>query len=78
MSELFREGLRRLEQEEQQQRAQTATQSALGDILRATQQSAKAAGLDRMNDSEINEEISAARKDMQARAKKPANKPSRG
>lgn len=76
MSELFREGLRRLEQEEQQ-RHQPASLADLGSILRAIQHSAKAAGLDKMTHREINAEITAARKGMQARVKRPANKRSR-
>jgi hypothetical protein len=60
-----------LQQEEQQQRA-PANLAGLGAILLAIQQSARAAGLDKMTKRQINAEIAAARKDMQAR--KPANK----
>jgi len=73
MSELFREGLRRLEQEEEQRQA-PASLDDLATILWAIQQSAKAAGLDKMSKRDINSEIAAARKDMQASPKRAANK----
>lgn len=61
MSELFREGLRRLQQEDEQ----CPSAAALNDlrtVIRLIQQSAKAAGLDKMTSWEINAEIEAARK----------------
>lgn len=76
MSELFREGLRRLEQEDRQ-RQPPIHPGDLGAILRAIQQSAKAAGLDKMTSRDIDAEIAAARRDMQPRAKKTARKRSR-
>ena len=76
MSELFREGLRRLEQEEKR-RQHPLNLAELGDVLRAIQQSAKAVGLDKVSGREINAEIRAARKNIPARAKKPAHQRSR-
>ena len=76
MSELFREGLRRLEQEEQQ-RQQPASLADLGSILKAIQHSAKAAGLNKMSSREINAEITAARKEMRDREKNPAKQRNR-
>lgn len=57
MSELFREGLRRLEAEEQQKPA-----ADLAGVLRLIRQSARDAGLDTMTRREINAEVEAVRK----------------
>lgn len=72
MSELFREGLRRLEQEEAQR---PAALSELAATVRLIQQEAKRAGLDKMTMREINAEVEGARKDMRAKAKRPASRP---
>lgn len=61
MSELFREGLRRLEQEEKQKPL-----SDLASVLRLIRQSAKDSGLDAMTRREINVEVEAARKERMA------------
>lgn len=58
MSELFREGLRRLEAEEQQKPA-----ADLASVLRLIRQSARYAGLNTMTRREINAEIKVARKE---------------
>ncbi len=65
MSELFREGLRRLEQDEQ--RSSPATLAQFGEILRLIRQDAKRAGLDKMSARAINAEVEAARKTMPRR-----------
>jgi len=67
MSELFREGLRRLEQEEQSQ----PTMAAILALLRAE---AKAKGLDRMSKREIDNEIAAARRDRSTKSAKPSRR----
>lgn len=61
MSELFREGLRRLEQEEKQKPL-----SDLASVLQLIRQSAKDSGLDAMTRREINAEVEAARKERAA------------
>jgi Arc/MetJ-type ribon-helix-helix transcriptional regulator len=66
MSELFREGLRRLEQEE----AQRSDMSSLAATLRLLRQGAKRAGLDKMTMRDIDAEIQAARKGTRAAATK--------
>ena len=68
MSELFREGLRRLEQEEEW-RPSPAALSQFGEIVRLIRQDAKAAGMDKITMAEVNAEVEAARKSM-ARAKR--------
>jgi Arc/MetJ-type ribon-helix-helix transcriptional regulator len=67
MSELFREGLRRLEQEEKR-----GIDTELLAALRAVQEDARRAGLSRMTMREINAEAAAARRDRRARGAKPA------
>lgn len=57
MSELFREGLRRLEREEKRD-----INNELLAALRAVQAHARRAGLDRMTAREINAEIAASRR----------------
>jgi len=61
MSELFREGLRRLEQEEQSQPA------TMAEVLALLRSEAKAKGLNRITKREINAEIATARKERYAR-----------
>jgi len=56
MSELFREGLRRLEQEEKRVNAELLA------ALRAVQEDARRAGLNKMSVREINAEIAGARR----------------
>lgn len=64
MSELFREGLRRLEQEEQSQPA------TMAEVLALLRSEARANGLNRMTKREINAEIAAVRKERYARQTK--------
>ena len=73
MSELFREGLRRMEQEAEA-RPTPAALAQLGDLVRLIQQEAKQAGLDKMSKAEINAEVEGARKEMR---KKPATRRSK-
>lgn len=74
MSELFREGLRRLEQEEKQQPAALQNLAA---VVRLIQQDAKRVGLDKMTRRDINTEVEAARKDARANTKKSVARPRR-
>ena len=69
MSELFREGLRRLEQEEKR-----GVNSELLAALRAVQGDARKAGLDKMTMREIDGEIAASRRERRTKATKPAAK----
>ena len=62
MSELFREGLHRLEQEEQRRPAPAAL-AEFRDILRLIREDAKRAGLDKMTMAEVNAEVDATRKE---------------
>jgi Arc/MetJ-type ribon-helix-helix transcriptional regulator len=62
MSELFREGLRRLEQEEKQK-----PRAGLATVLRLIRQSAQDAGLDTMTPREIKPEVQAARRERLAK-----------
>ena len=57
MSELFREGLRKLEQEDK-----TGVNTELLTALRAVQQDARRAGLSKLTAREIDSEIAAARR----------------
>ncbi len=57
MSELFREGLRRLEMEEKRNMG-----AELLEALRLVQEDARRAGLDRMTEREVEAEIAAARR----------------
>jgi len=66
MSELFREGLRRLEQEEEWRPSPAALRD-LGTVIRLIQQDARRAGLAEMTMAEINTEVEAARRDMRAK-----------
>ena len=72
MSELFREGLRRLEQEEQ--RPSSATLADFRDIVRLIRGDAKRAGLDKMTMAEIDAEVSAVRKGMPVKGRKPVKR----
>ena len=63
ISELFREGLRRLEEEGQQK-----PPADLAGLLRLIRQSARDAGLDTMTRREINVEVEAARRERIAKA----------
>ena len=73
MSELFREGLRRLEHEEETNRSKGL--QSLAATVRLIQQEAKRTGLDKMTMREIDAEIAAARRDM--RAKKSTRHPTK-
>jgi Arc/MetJ-type ribon-helix-helix transcriptional regulator len=74
MSELFREGLRRLEQEEQGWQPSPGALRDLGNVIRLIQMDAKRAGLDKMTKREINAEVEAARKEMRATARRSTNR----
>ncbi|HEX4137931.1 MAG TPA: hypothetical protein VHY84_25200 [Bryobacteraceae bacterium] len=65
MSELFREGLRRLEQEEKR-----GINNELLAALRAVQEDARRAGLNKTTMREIDGEIAAARRERRAKAAK--------
>jgi Arc/MetJ-type ribon-helix-helix transcriptional regulator len=65
MSELFREGLRRLEQEER--RPSPAALAEFRDVVRLIREDAKRTGLDKMTRGEINAEVDATRKEMRAK-----------
>src|ERR1700761_4582859 len=69
MSELFREGLRRLEQEEEW-RPSPAALAQFGEIVRLIQQDARRAGLDKMTMTEIDTEVAAARKATRVKPKR--------
>jgi len=66
MSELFREGLRRLAQEEKR-----GVKGELLAALRAVQEDARRAGLNKMSVREINAEIAGARRSRGAKTTKP-------
>jgi hypothetical protein len=63
MSELFREGLRRLQQEEEQ-RPSPADLKEFADTIRLFREDARRVGLGKMTRAEISAEIDAARRDM--------------
>lgn len=65
MSELFREGLRRLEQEEK-----LGLNGELLTALRAVQEDARQAGLRKMRVREIGSEISASRRERRSKSVK--------
>jgi len=69
MSELFREGLRRLEQEEKR-----GINAELLAALRAVQDDARRTGLNKMSMREIDREIAAARRARRAKTGKPSAK----
>ena len=73
MSELFREGLRRLEQEEQRHPS-PAVLAEFRDIVRLIREDAKRTGLDKMTMAEINAEVDATRKEMRAKGRRPAKR----
>jgi Arc/MetJ-type ribon-helix-helix transcriptional regulator len=74
MSELFREGLRRLQQEEEQ-RPSAADLKHFADTIRLFREDARRVGLDKMTKGEINAEIDATRKGVdRATAKKSTNR----
>jgi Arc/MetJ-type ribon-helix-helix transcriptional regulator len=77
MSELFREGLRRLEQEEQEWRPSPAALRDLGNVIRLIQQDAKRASLDKLTKREINAEVEAARKETHANTRRSINRSGR-
>jgi Arc/MetJ-type ribon-helix-helix transcriptional regulator len=62
MSELFREALRRLEQEEEWRPSPVAL-AQFGKLVRSVQQEARHAGLDKISLREINAEVEAVRKE---------------
>ncbi len=72
MSELFQEGLRRLQQE--QQRPLPAVLRDLGAVIRLIQQDARRVGLDKMTMAEINADVEGARKEMRVKSKETGNR----
>jgi len=68
MSELFREGLRRLEQEEES-RPRPGSLAEFARLIRAIQEDARRTGLDKMTGREINAEVAAARRTLRTRAR---------
>ena len=73
MSELFREALRRYEQEEW--RPNPAALAHFREIVGAIQQDAKRAGMDQIGKAEIHAEVEAARKELRTKGKKPGSRP---
>jgi Arc/MetJ-type ribon-helix-helix transcriptional regulator len=73
MSELFREGLRRLEQEELSPSPPALRD--LGSVIRLIQQEARRTGLNKLSKREIDSEIAATRKEMTPKAKPSTNRP---
>jgi Arc/MetJ-type ribon-helix-helix transcriptional regulator len=69
MSELFREGLRKLEQEDRR-----GVNGELLAALRAVQEDARRGGLDKMTAREINVEVAATRREQRAKTAKPPKK----
>jgi hypothetical protein len=69
MSELFREGLRRLEREDKM-----GVNTELVAALRAVQEDARSVGLDKMTMREINAEIAAARRERHPKKPRPRGK----
>jgi len=67
MSELFREGLRRLEEEDTRRRGGINTD--LLAALRAVQEEARRTGLDKMSMREIDAEVQAYRREQRAKGK---------
>lgn len=69
LSELVREALRRYEQQKQQPTINYDLIAA----LRAVQESARRAGLDKLTESAINAEVAAARKERSKKVKQPVS-----
>src|SRR5436309_2328566 len=69
MSELFREGLRRLNEEEQSRPSTTALQE-FTQAVRLFREDARRAGLDKLTKREINAEIAVTRKEKRAKTGK--------
>ncbi len=69
MSELFREALRRFEQEERQ-RPTPAALETLAQAIAVFREDARRAGLDGMTKCEMNTENQAARRERRAKAEK--------
>jgi Arc/MetJ-type ribon-helix-helix transcriptional regulator len=69
MSELFREGLRRLEQEEEW-RPSPAALAQFGQLVKLMRQDAKGAHMDKITEAEIEAEVEAGRKAMRGKPKK--------
>jgi Arc/MetJ-type ribon-helix-helix transcriptional regulator len=67
MSELFREGLRRLEREDATPRPSAAELREFTNAVAALREDAKAKGLDKMTMREINTEIEAYRRERDGR-----------
>lgn len=75
MSELFREGLRRMEQEEQG-RLSPAALAQFRDIVQLIRQDARQTGLDQLSPEQIDAEVQAVRKPVHSQPT-PASKKSR-
>ncbi len=69
MSELFREGLRRLEQEEEWRPSPVAL-AQFGELVKLMRQDAKGAGMDKITEAEIEAEVEAGRRAMHGKSKK--------
>ena len=76
MSELFREALRRYQQQEEQ-RPSSAALEQLSTAIELFRQEARRKGLDKMTMREINTEVEVARKEMRAKAEKISHRPRR-
>jgi predicted transcriptional regulator len=68
MSELFREALRRYEQEKW--RPSPAALAQFGQLVKLIRQDSKNAGMDRVNEGEIEAEVEAARTDARIKARR--------
>jgi metal-responsive CopG/Arc/MetJ family transcriptional regulator len=69
MSELFREALRRYEQQEEW-RPSPAALAQFGQLVKLMRQDTKNAGMDRINEAEIEAEVEAARTDVRIKARR--------
>jgi metal-responsive CopG/Arc/MetJ family transcriptional regulator len=69
MSELFREALRRYEQHEEW-RPSPAALAQFGQLVKLIRQDSRNAGMDRINEAEIEAEVEAARKDLRSKGRK--------
>jgi hypothetical protein len=73
MSELIREALRRLEQEERLRPSPVAL-AQFGKLVRSIRQDARRAGLDKMSLREINAEVEAVRKERRQSLRQPVHR----
>ena len=73
VSELFREGLRRLEQEEEWRPSPIAL-AQFGKFVRSIQKDSRGAGLDKISLREINAEVETARKERRQSLRQASNR----